>query len=191
MRWLILLVGLLCCLSISGQRPVSAADAKPALDGSAGAPLTVKNSSMEELSDKGPMPAGYAPVYEGLIQVDSSVAFEGRRSVKLLLRGQQETFGFYEHVASAVPEGQLCHFRVHVRTQDLRGKVFFQIYRYPNPEQEFRSTQEVSGTQEWTTLEATAPAKKGGDAFMVRMMVSGTAGRVWFDKLEAFLEEKQ
>jgi hypothetical protein len=160
-----------------------AADEKPA--------LLVKNPSMEETDGKSHLPAGYLPVYQGIVQADSSVAFEGKRSVKLTLRGQFESFGFYQHVASTAPEGAPCHFRVHVRTHDLQGDVFFQIYRYPNPEQEFKSVQKVSGTQDWTTLDAVAPAKNGGDAFMVRMMVTGSAGQVWFDNLEAWVEEKK
>jgi hypothetical protein len=157
-------------------------------------PLSVTNASMEEVAVNAKAPTGYViwGTPGGLIQSDPTVAFEGKRSVKLTLKGESETFGVYQSVASTAPEGAKCRFRARVRTQDLDGQAYLMIYVYstrPLGEPYFSATR-ISGTQDWTTVEAVVPAHKEGKLFQVFMLVTGTWGRVWWDNLEASVEEK-
>ena len=148
-------------------------------------PLQVENGSMEKIAPGETIPAGYYRMFDLLAAVDRTVTFEGKPTVKVLLRGLREGGGIVQAVPSTVPEGKICRFRIHVRTQDLDGNASLFIYRYPMPDEGFASTKKLSGTNDWTTLEALVPTKKGGDSFQVRMMVDGTVGRVWFAGFEA------
>jgi hypothetical protein len=122
--------------------------------------------------------------------VEESVAFEGDRSVKMVLRGGHESMALIAQVPCSVPEGKVIRIRAEVRTHDLMGEAYIMIYRYPPPlAPAFYSTRRVSGTGDWTTLEARVPAKQGGDALQIRLCVAGTRGRVWWDGLEAAVEE--
>ena len=176
-------IGLTVIALLSALLLIAAAPGKKTL-------LDVKNASMEQVPDGKSTPAHFPRFYGGLALTDGTVAFDGKRSVKMLLRGKFESFGMYQMIRARVPVGKTCRFRVRVRTHDLAGRAYLMVYRYPAPfKQTFRSKRKISGTNEWTALEASLPAKAGGDAFMVRMMVDGTWGRVWWDQLEGWVEE--
>lgn len=152
--------------------------------------LQVQNGFMEEVAPGATLPVGYYLFGSGLAEMDRTVTFEGKPSIKVLLRGMPEGIGIIQAVPSTVPEGKICRFRVRVRTHGLNGKAYLFIYRYPMPDSGFMSAQQLSGTHDWTTIEALVPSKKGGDSFQVRMMVEGTMGRVWLANFEATVEEK-
>jgi hypothetical protein len=148
------------------------------------------NGSMEETNEERGLPAGYSALGQGHVLVEENVAFEGKRSVKMVLRGDYATVALVAQVPCSVPDGKTSLVRARVRTHDLRGEAYIMIYRYPPPlAPAFYSAQRISGTTEWTTVEARVPAKKGGDALQIRLCVRGTGGRAWWDCLEAVVVE--
>ena len=153
--------------------------------------LQVQNGSMEQVAANAKLPTGYVQWGDpGLIQVDPTVAFEGKQSVKVVLSGESATVAMYQPVTHTVPEGMYCRFRVRVRTHDLDGQACLWVHRYPAPLTDVdHYSRKISGTQDWTTLEVTVPAKKDNQ-FQVFMLTTGTWGRVWWDNLEASMEEK-
>jgi hypothetical protein len=177
---------ILAALVIAALSMGAAPTQKPLID--------IRNGSMEEVAPGQTLPVGYYRWGDSLAAVDRTVTFEGKPSVKVLLRGTRESAGIVQQPASTVPEGKICRFRVRVRTHRLDGHVQLIIFRYPMPDteyQELQPPQRLSGTNDWTILEALVPAKKGGDSFQVRMMVEGTTGRAWFANFEATVEDKR
>ena len=153
--------------------------------------IEIVNSSMEEIPKGKTFPTGYSPFGKGIAVVDHHVAYEGSRSVKTILAGPKEMFGFVQQAPVSMPAGKQTRIRARVRTHELKGEAYLMVYRYPPPfKGAFYSTKRLSGTNGWTQIEAVVPAKKGGNMLQIRMLVYGTTGRAWWDKLEAVVEDK-
>ena len=156
-------------------------------------PVVLINAGMEKVAEGKRLPTGYHALSRGIAVVDDGVAFEGKRSIKLVPSGTRQHFGVIQQPAVHVPEGKIMRVRVRCRTHDLNGgDAFIMVYRYPPPfKKAFYSTRRISGTNDWTVLEAEVPAKKGGVSLQIRLMVYASTGRVWWDALEVLVEDKK
>lgn len=154
--------------------------------------VEVSNGSFEEVLPETGLPAGWGLLGQGdPVRVDEAVACDGKRSLKVTLRGGG---------AGATVVGMLkvqperaCVYRVsvRVRTFDFNGTASLFVSPYPLPSQARVSPEKPTGTQDWRTLSVDVPVDPKVNGLQLRLIAAGSLGQVWWDQVEiAALEAK-
>lgn len=120
------------------------------------------------------------------IEVDRQVSSDGGGSLKATAEGPT-TFNLYEVAGLDVEDARLI-YRAHVRTQDVQGRVFLEMWvEVPGLGQFFSRglDQTLSGTSDWATLEAPFFLQPGQTADLAKLnLVIEGSGTAWIDDIE-------
>lgn len=120
------------------------------------------------------------------IEVDEQVSSDGSGSLKATADAPT-TFNLYEVTGLDVENARLI-YRARVRTQDVQGRVYLEMWvEVPGLGQFFSRglEQTLSGTSEWATLEAPFILQEGqvADLAKLNLVVEGS-GTAWIDGIE-------
>ena len=154
------------------------------------AKVEVPNGSFEEVSPENGLPAGWGLLGQGdPVRMDEEVACDGRRSLKVTLRGG----GAGATVVGMIkvqPE-RACVYRVsvRVRTFDFNGTASLFVSPYPLPSQAQFSPEKLTGTQDWRPLTVDVPVDPKVNALQLRLITAGSLGQVWWDQVEITVRE--
>ena len=120
------------------------------------------------------------------IEVDRQVSSDGGGSLRATAEAPT-TFNLYEVPGLALEDARLI-YRARVRTQDVQGRVFLEMWvEVPGLGQFFSRglEQTLSGTSEWATLEAPFFLQEGQVADLAKLnLVIDGSGTAWIDEIE-------
>jgi hypothetical protein len=119
------------------------------------------------------------------VTIDPTVTTDGRGSIKVVAEGPT-TFRVAEIEVPSVESARLI-YRARVRSEDLRGKAYLEMWCVFPGQGEFfsRALQSpLSGTNDWTSQETPFFLKAGQIPSRVKLnLVVEGAGTVWLDQV--------
>lgn len=125
-------------------------------------------------------------VAQSAVVFDTAASHDGHGSARIEAR-EPETVRLYDVEGLDVDEARLI-YRASLRTKDVQGRVFLEMWcRFPGKGEYFSRTldQALSGTVDWTTLEAPFILQAGQvpDLVQLNVVIDGT-GTVWVDDID-------
>jgi len=120
------------------------------------------------------------------VEIDKTVSSDGNGSLKIIAT-QPTVIRLFETDELGVDNAQLA-YQAHLRTQDVKGKVFLEMWcRFPDKGEFFsRGLQSaLTGTVGWTSNETPFFLRKGEkpDKVKLNVVIDGT-GTVWVDDVK-------
>ncbi len=122
------------------------------------------------------------------VEFDTTISSDGKGSLKIVST-EPKTVKLFE-TGDIDVENALITYRAKIRTEDVKGKVYIEMFCSFTGKGEFfsRALQSpLSGTMEWSTQETPFFLKKGEnpDNIKLNAVIDGT-GTVWIDDVHLF-----